>query len=101
LKQRYTQGYTIMVKLQDTDDPSNLDDIKTQIPLLFSDACVLQDEHKGLLYYHLDDPAIPLSKMFQIMEQAKQEFDILEDYTICDTTLEELFISFAKKGTQA
>jgi hypothetical protein len=30
------------------------------------------------------------------MERVKQNFDFVEDYTVSDTTLEQVFLSFAK-----
>ena len=36
------------------------------------------------------------SSMFKIMEGIKDEFLAIEDYSICETSLEQVFISFAK-----
>jgi hypothetical protein len=30
------------------------------------------------------------------MEQVKQNFELVEDYTVSETTLEQVFLSFAK-----
>jgi hypothetical protein len=30
------------------------------------------------------------------MERVKQQFEVVEDYTISETTLEQVFLSFAK-----
>ena len=42
------------------------------------------------------------SSMFKLMEIIKKEFSSVEDYSISETSLEQVFISFAKnqKSTQ-
>ena len=37
------------------------------------------------------------SNMFKIMETIRKEFGSVEDYSISETTLEQVFISFAKQ----
>ena len=37
------------------------------------------------------------SSMFKIMENIRKEFSTVEDYSISETTLEQVFISFAKQ----
>ena len=37
------------------------------------------------------------SSMFKIMENLGKEFSVVEDYSISETTLEQVFISFAKQ----
>uniref|UniRef100_A0A1B6EFI2 ABC transporter domain-containing protein n=3 Tax=Clastoptera arizonana TaxID=38151 RepID=A0A1B6EFI2_9HEMI len=98
IKQKYGQGYTVMIKL------ANLPNIKTSLTRLkhdmkntFSIDCVLKDEHLGLLHYHLTDNRTPLSTIFQYLEHLKHLHSIVEDYTISNTTLEQVFIAFAKR----
>lgn len=55
--------------------------------------CIFQ----GLLHYHITNPNIPLSDIFGQMKAIKENYSIVEDYTISDTTLEQVFIAFAKK----
>lgn len=52
---------------------------------------------QGLLHYHLIDPNIRLSEIFDQMKVIKENFPAVEDYTVGDTTLEQVFIAFAKK----
>jgi len=52
---------------------------------------------QGLLHYHITDPRIPLSEIFGQMKVIKENYGAIEDYTISDTTLEQVFIAFAKK----
>jgi len=57
----------------------------------------VKDEHKGYIHFHVGNPDIPWHLLFRVMEEAKQNMAIVEDYTIRETTLEEVFLSFAKK----
>jgi hypothetical protein len=61
-----------------------------------SDA-VIQDEHKEFIHVHVRDVTMLWSTMFQVMENIRTEFSKLEDYSISETSLEQVFISFAKQ----
>jgi len=41
------------------------------------------------------------SGMFKIMETVRKDFNVVEDYSISETTLEQVFISFAKQQKSA
>lgn len=45
--------------------------------------------------YYLPDTGMPWSRMFGIMEFAKREMHV-EDYSISQTTLEQIFLQFTK-----
>jgi len=50
------------------------------------------------LHFHVSDPKTPWSYLFLTMEGAKQLFpeEVVTDYSVSETSLEEVFISFAK-----
>lgn len=50
------------------------------------------------LHFHVPDPKTPWSYLFLTMEGAKQLFtdEIVTDYSVSETSLEEVFISFAQ-----
>ncbi|XP_050431314.1 phospholipid-transporting ATPase ABCA3-like isoform X2 [Adelges cooleyi] len=96
LKNRYGQGFTVIIKLIDSSD-NNLSELKSDIERQFAPDIHLKDEHKGLLNYHITNPRVPLSDIFGHMKAIKENHMIVEDYTISDTTLEQVFIAFAKK----
>ena len=64
---------------------------KQQLP-----SAVLKDVHQCLLHYHITDTSMLWSKMFAVMEEIKLKF-LLEDYVISDTTLEQIFLAFARR----
>ena len=41
------------------------------------------------------------SGMFKIMDNVQKDFNVVEDYSISETTLEQVFISFAKQQKSA
>mmetsp|Transcript_3325 Transcript_3325/g.10183 ORF Transcript_3325/g.10183 Transcript_3325/m.10183 type:complete len:488 (-) Transcript_3325:183-1646(-) len=55
------------------------------------------DEHSNTFTYTLEDD-IPLTDLFSLMEGAK-ESGFVEDYSISQTTLEQVFIQFARDQT--
>ncbi|KAG8254007.1 hypothetical protein J6590_017388 [Homalodisca vitripennis] len=98
LKQKFGQGYTIMIKLSPTfpDAGSALHALKEAVNRTFSN-CFIKDEHKGLLHYHIADNTVLLSVLFSKLEDIRQTHPLVEDYTVGDTTLEQVFMSFAKQ----
>ena len=49
-----------------------------------------------MLTYSIPKTDLKLSRMFGLMEIAKQKFDI-EDYSLSQTSLEQVFLAFAKQ----
>uniref|UniRef100_A0A1B6LU48 ABCA1-4-like C-terminal R2 regulatory domain-containing protein n=1 Tax=Graphocephala atropunctata TaxID=36148 RepID=A0A1B6LU48_9HEMI len=99
LKQRYGQGYTIMIKLHTHSSKDVLlQQLKEEVQQSFTFNCTLKDEHTSLLHYHMSDTSMSLSNLFRIMEGLKQMHSIIEDYTVSDTTLEQVFIMFARQS---
>lgn len=54
-----------------------------------------RDEYQGLITYYVPRENLTWSKMFGLMETAKNKFNI-EDYSISQTSLEQVFLGFAK-----
>lgn len=48
-----------------------------------------------MLTYYLPDRSMPWSKMFGVMEKAKEKYPV-DDYNISQTTLEQIFLQFTK-----
>ncbi|XP_018909305.2 phospholipid-transporting ATPase ABCA3 isoform X1 [Bemisia tabaci] len=95
LKQRYAQGYSIMIKLGNATE-SDLQDLKDMVIEKFGNDIVLKDKHAGLLNYHITQPSVPLSELFSRMQSIRESMNIVEDYQICNTTLEQVFLAFAR-----
>ena len=102
LRDKFSDGYTLTIKLQrssDTDKPEELqkriEKLKTFISQTFPES-VLKDQHENLLNYEVKTRVVKWFRIFGIMEKAKVTYQI-EDYSVGQTTLEQLFIGFARK----
>lgn len=50
-----------------------------------------------MLHYHIND-TMRYSDLFAELESLKSSNPIVEDYSVTETTLEEVFLSFAREG---
>nr|CAD7614548.1 unnamed protein product [Timema genevievae] len=100
LKHKFGQGFTVMIKLRSIRSEDNLKELKRAVEEQFQPSCVLKDEHQGLLHYHIQDPHVPWKVLFLGMERLKGAHQIVEDYTISETTLEQVFLAFARAQKQ-
>ncbi|GIY18801.1 ATP-binding cassette sub-family A member 3, partial [Caerostris extrusa] len=96
LKTKYGQGYSLIIKLkrEDQNDHVSMEAIKKHVQTHLRGAN-LKDDHQGMLQYHVVDSSITLSRLFKFMANMKTEFE-LEDYLISDTSLEQIFLTFAR-----
>lgn len=53
-----------------------------------------------MLYYHIITQQTLLSVIFTKMNAIKSKYIEIEDYVVSETTLEEVFIGFAKEKKQ-
>lgn len=96
LKQRFGQGFTIKLKLKSTAKIEEIVVLKRNVEQDFD--CVLIDEHKGFLHYQVTNPQTSWYHLFNTIERLKSSGDsIIEDYTITETTLEQIFLTFARQ----
>jgi ABC-type multidrug transport system ATPase subunit len=96
LKSKFGQGYTIEIKVRSISDDINITPIHNVQSFLLSQ----QQYHveikettnsTGLFQISQTTPA----ELFQLIEENKQRLNI-ETYTISQTTLEQIFLSFGK-----
>lgn len=48
-----------------------------------------------MLQYHVVDSSLTLSSLFRFMDDMQKQYN-LEDYVISDTSLEQIFLAFAR-----
>ncbi|KJE97521.1 Abca3 protein [Capsaspora owczarzaki ATCC 30864] len=108
LKNRFGSGYTMTVKLQrdlsaGAREPDTFP-VKQFVHETFPGA-VLKEEHQGALHYEIATPeqsgssavkSLSWAFIFSKMEEAKR-MDPIEDYGVSQTSLEQVFIEFAKR----
>ncbi|ESP01294.1 hypothetical protein LOTGIDRAFT_212836 [Lottia gigantea] len=95
LKNRFGDGYTLTIRI--SGQTPNMEPIKQYIMEHFSQA-VLLEQHNNMVQYQLKTSSLSLAKLFSSLQSAKQEYHI-EDYSVTQTTLDQVFINFAKKQT--
>ncbi|KAJ8317951.1 hypothetical protein KUTeg_003042 [Tegillarca granosa] len=95
LKTRFGEGYTLLARVTPQNDgiPANIEPLMRFIEQKFPGS-VLKDVHQGMVHYHILDQNITWAELFGTMEKAKTQFNI-EDYSVSQTTLEQVFINFA------
>jgi len=92
LKSRFGEGYTLLARIGGSDH--NTADLKDFIERSFPGS-LLKDEHEGFIHYQLKDSKSSWARVFGILENAKEQYDI-EDYSVSQTTLEQVFLNFAR-----
>eukprot|EP00042_Codosiga_hollandica_P058831 m.893246 g.893246 ORF g.893246 m.893246 type:complete len:1835 (+) comp59976_c0_seq1:204-5708(+) len=96
LKSKFGNGYRLMAKVQTNDagQPMGLADLKTHILERFPNAHI-NEEHYNEVVFDIRGLELPLAEMFTRLEAARRMFN-LRDQSISQTTLEQVFLSFAK-----
>ncbi|CAK1584899.1 unnamed protein product [Parnassius mnemosyne] len=104
LRAAHAQGHAVQLKLRpapalahaDVTDSakSDVQRLKSELHQKFN--CQLKDEHKTMLHYHINE-TMRYSDLFTELETLKNSNPIVEDYSVTETTLEEVFLSFAKE----
>ncbi|XP_054718877.1 phospholipid-transporting ATPase ABCA7-like [Uloborus diversus] len=92
LKNKYGNGYTLTLRVANA--PNAMQEVRKFIETTFSNAASLQEQHLNQMEYQLA-PSLSLAVVFQELEKARQMLNI-EDYSVSQTTLDQVFISFAK-----
>nr|CAD7255882.1 unnamed protein product [Timema shepardi] len=93
LKSKFGRGYTLIVRCKADTCGSVSEHITSILP-----HAKLTDMHHTQLQFELAQGALTLALVFRMMQQAKQN-GLIEDYSLSQTTLEEVFMRFAKEQT--
>nr|CAD7402680.1 unnamed protein product [Timema poppensis] len=93
LKSKFGRGYTLIVRCKSDTCGSVSEHITSILP-----HAKLTDVHHTQLQFELAQGALTLALVFRMMQQAKQN-GLIEDYSLSQTTLEEVFMRFAKEQT--
>eukprot|EP01135_Chromosphaera_perkinsii_P008561 Nk52_evm3s1401 gene=Nk52_evmTU3s1401 len=91
LKNKFGEGYTLTMKVNDKRHIQNCKDFVIQN--LHPNA-ELKEEHSQMVVYRLPLEQLSLASIFTQLEDIKTEYGI-EDYSVSQTTLEQVFVSFA------
>ncbi|XP_058833503.1 phospholipid-transporting ATPase ABCA1-like isoform X2 [Topomyia yanbarensis] len=103
LKNKFSQGFVLIVKAKRADSFDKvaadsevpiLQKIKDFVSIQFPDS-QLKEEYQDLLTYYIRSQHMKWSEIFGIMENSKRTLNV-EDYSIGQTSLEQVFLSFTK-----
>ncbi|KAM4810632.1 phospholipid-transporting ATPase ABCA1 [Rhinophrynus dorsalis] len=92
LKNKFGDGYTIVVRIGGSNP--DLKPVEDFFSLAFPGS-VLKEKHRGMLQYQLRSSQSSLARIFSILSKNKKRLHI-EDYSVSQTTLDQVFVNFAK-----
>ncbi|CAF4242988.1 unnamed protein product, partial [Rotaria sordida] len=92
LKTKFGHGYSIFVRSNMNSNSKNIINyIKERIPNVD-----VTEEHYKMIHFRVSTN-IRLYKIFSILEKAREKLgNIIEDYTVTQITLDDVFVNFAK-----
>uniref|UniRef100_A0A8D0NBY8 P-type phospholipid transporter n=1 Tax=Sus scrofa TaxID=9823 RepID=A0A8D0NBY8_PIG len=92
LKNRFGDGYTIVVRIAGSNP--DLQPVQEFFGHAFPGS-VLKEKHRNMLQYQLPSSLSSLARIFSVLSQSKKRLHI-EDYSVSQTTLDQVFVNFAK-----
>ncbi|ELK30082.1 ATP-binding cassette sub-family A member 3 [Myotis davidii] len=93
LKSKFGSGYSLQAKVRSDGQQEALQEFKAFVDLTFPGS-VLEDEHQGMVHYHLPGDDLSWAKVFGVLEKAKEKYGV-DDYSVSQISLEQVFLSFA------
>uniref|UniRef100_UPI0037E77274 phospholipid-transporting ATPase ABCA1-like isoform X1 n=1 Tax=Semicossyphus pulcher TaxID=241346 RepID=UPI0037E77274 len=92
LKNRFGDGYTIILRVAgpDPDLRPVMEFIERELP-----GSTLKEKHRNMLQYQLPSSLTSLARIFSLLSTNKEALSI-EDYSVSQTTLDQVFVNFAK-----
>ncbi|XP_069558445.1 phospholipid-transporting ATPase ABCA1 isoform X1 [Brachyistius frenatus] len=97
LKNRFGDGYTIILRLGDTKSDPDSSLVSTYMQKSFP-SIELKEQHQNVLQYQLPSHTCSLARVFDVLANNYEELDIV-DFSVSQTTLDQVFVSFAKEQT--
>ncbi|XP_050415060.2 phospholipid-transporting ATPase ABCA3 [Patella vulgata] len=98
LKNKFGQGYTLICRMKTNEDDGVTSPIEPLVQFIKSNfpSAIVFDDHQGYAHFQIPDNNTPLAGVFDVMEESKSEYSV-EDYSVHQTTLEQVFLAFAGK----
>lgn len=94
LKSKFGSGYTLLAKVGTDTMEQDLQAFKEFVESTFPGS-ILKHEHQGMVQYHLTSKNLTWAQVFGTLEKAKEKY-ALEDYSVSQISLEQVFMSFAR-----
>ncbi|XP_018027772.1 phospholipid-transporting ATPase ABCA1 [Hyalella azteca] len=111
LKAKFSQGYSLQVKLSPGDERLTEEAFSAALRRLMAvidrefPGSVLTDQHRGMLSYMVT-PDVTWAHLLSVMERLKngdgaENMSLVEDYAATDPSLEQVFLAFAREADEA
>ncbi|KAJ8033307.1 ATP-binding cassette sub-family A member 1 [Holothuria leucospilota] len=98
VKHRHGEGYTLILHLLSGDTKSaDLSSVARFMEATFPES-VLKEHHLTMLRYQLSSTGFSLADIYEAVEKERDALGI-EEYSVTQTTLDQVFVNFAKKQT--
>ena len=95
LKSRFGKGYNIEIKLKEKSTENLMNNFMNEHLV----GAVLMEVHDLVYRFEVPQKNLSLSKIFGEIEMRKDEIGI-EDYSVSQTSLEQIFLQLSKPGQQ-
>lgn len=97
LKNRFGDGYTIVLRLMDNISEPASCPISSFMQISFP-SIELKERHQSVLQFQLPSHACCLARVFEVLANNHEELGII-DFSVSQTTLDQVFVNFAKEQT--
>ncbi|XP_074490769.1 phospholipid-transporting ATPase ABCA1 isoform X1 [Sebastes fasciatus] len=97
LKNRFGDGYTIILRLADPKSDPDSCPISTYMKSSFP-SIELKERHQSVLQFQLPSHACCLARVFDVLANNHEELGVI-DFSVSQTTLDQVFVNFAKEQT--
>ena len=97
LKNKFSKGYTVHIKLSASGEElsQTIEKVENFMKMTF-EGTEVKEIHYNSLNFQINNTSISWSQIFGVIEKSKESLKI-EDYSVGQTTLEQIFLSFAEK----
>lgn len=94
LKSKFSAGYTLTIKIKKSSESTDSEPVDTSAVENFIKKnfprVKLMEKHQELIAFSIPDTSVPLSRVFGIMEHAKSQNLNIEDYSIGQSSLDQV-----------
>ncbi|GFN82627.1 ATP-binding cassette sub-family a member 2 [Plakobranchus ocellatus] len=97
LKNRFGDGYTFTIRVRGPDYMRSRREVTRFIERNIPEA-QLKEEHYNIVQYEIKTRPVSLAMLFSKLEEAESKLSI-EDYSVSQNTLDNVFINFVKQQT--
>jgi len=95
LKNKYSKGFVLTIKMGKDDTDFQIE-IQNRVLEAFPSA-ELKEKYLDILTFHIDNTDLQWSQVFGMCAQMKEAINI-SDYSLCQMSLEQVFLLFSKSG---